>query len=477
MNRILAASLGLVGASAVLLGLAICLVDTPPRLLGPYVERRLSGHHRLVVDVGRRLARTLVALDRGDVRPAAPLALPLPAVTDMASAPRAADSRSRVVWVASSEQARRAIAHARPGDAITFAPGTYRFDGPTLEVRQPGTKDAGISVRPERAGSVVLVFDISEGFLVSAPWWSFENLTIRGACRDHSDCEHAFHVVAGAAHFVARNNTIVDFNSHFKINGSDGRMPDHGLIEGNRLSNTSARDTDQPVVLIDLVAASHWVVRGNLISDFAKRRPGAVSFGAYAKGGGSDNRFERNVVVCESTLRGASGQHVGLSLGGGGTAASYCRDGRCITEQERGVVDSNLIAACSDDGIHLNRAAASRIVHNTLIDTGGISVRFAQSNAEVEGNLVDGPIRSRDDGALHASDNLQTSLARLYLGSHPLRELYRDAGTLDLAWRGAAPRRAAGDPVSADLCGVPRPARPAYGAFENIAACPGQAHP
>jgi parallel beta-helix repeat protein len=306
---------------------------------------------------------------------------------------------------------------------------------------------------------------------VSAPWWTFENLTIRGACTRHSDCEHAFHVVAGAEHFAAINNTITDFNAHFKINGSGGRFPDHGLIDGNTLSNSTVRDTGNPVTPIDLVAASHWTIRRNLITDFIKAGGDGVSYGAFAKGAGSANRFERNVVWCEHRLRAAPGQRVGLALGGGGTGKPFCRDGRCITEQDGGVIDSNLIASCSDDGIYLNSAARSTIRHNTLLDTGGISVRFPSSSADVEGNLVDGAIRSRNDGVVRPVDNRETPIALLYLGQHPVRRLFTAPETLDFTWSGAAPRRQAAAALPNDLCGAARPDNPHYGAVEDVAAC------
>jgi parallel beta-helix repeat protein len=318
---------------------------------------------------------------------------------------------------------------------------------------------------------VTLEFDMSEGFVVSEPHWTFENLSIRGVCAQHSSCEHAFHVVSRATHFVSRNNAVTDFNAHFKINGSEGNFPDHGLIEGNTLSNSSVRDTESSVTPIDLVAASHWVVRGNWISDFAKAGSDRVSYGAFAKGGGADNRFEQNIVLCEHFLRGAPGQRVGISLGGGGSGKEYCRDTRCITEQDGGVIRSNLIMGCSDDGIYLNRAATSQVYHNTLIDTGGISVRFVESSAELEGNLVDGAIRSRDGGALHATDNIQTLMTRQYLGSHPVRGLYRDPSGLDLSWAATPPRRQRAGVVPSDLCGSERPRPPTYGAFEDFSKC------
>ena len=442
---------------------AIDRVDVPPRQFGPWVERRAEGHG-ILQRGGREIAAVLLALDRGRAAFHAPLPVPAPAIGEPPAVKR------RVI-VASTQEARRAIDDARPGDDITFVPGTYRFDGAYIDAHEAGAPGAPITVSADEQHGVVLEFDMIEGFLVRAPYWSFTNLTIRGVCRDHSNCEHAFHIVGAAGHFVARGNEIVDFNAHFKINGTGGAYPDWGVIEDNVIRNTASRATANPVTPIDLVAASHWRIRGNRISDFVKLLGDHTSYGAFVKGGGSDNRLERNVVVCEDRLRGLPGQRVGLSLGGGGSSRASCRDGRCITEQDEGVIASNLIASCSDDGIYLNRAATSAIRHNTLIDTAGITARFGESAAAVEGNLIDGPIRAVDGALLHPTDNRITAVAAFYLGLHPLRDLFMDAARLDLHWRQDPPRRERASSQPADLCGTPRPAKPVYGAFEDIARC------
>jgi parallel beta-helix repeat protein len=448
-------------------GVLVALVDhaqIPPRRLGPYLERRASGHRPAIVQIGRALDRALLAVDRG----AAVAHHPMPVPVLQASA---TPVPLRLVTVASVVDARRAIADAHPGDAIIFAPGTYRFAGPSMSIERAGTAEAPIVVRADVAGSVVLQFDMLEGFHVMAPYWTFENLVIRGACRNHSDCEHAFHVVGEASHFVARDNEVVDFNAHFKINGRAGAYPDDGRIEGNVITNTSVRMTSNPVTPIDLVAASRWTIVGNRISDFVKAGSNRVSYGAFAKGGGSDNRFERNVVVCEDKLRGAAGERVGLSLGGGGTGASACRGGRCITEQDRGVIASNVVASCSDDGIYLNRSAMSVIRDNTLLDTAGISARGGESSADSDGNLVDGIIRAVAGATIHGDDNVTTGTASLYVGSHPVRRLFVDADALDLRWRNAPPRRRGASTPAGDLCGVTRDADRVYGAFEDVVDC------
>lgn len=458
-----------IGALVVAGGVAFCWasnqIGVAPRRLGSWLEHRSAGHDRAIVYMGELASRALRALDRGRHELQGPLPVPAASLAPVAT------GVGRSITVTTPADAVSAIVGAQPGDTITFAPGTYRFHGTYIDARRPGAAGAPITVRAARAGSAVLEFDMVEGFLVSAPYWTFEDLTIRGVCADDSSCEHAFHVVAGASHFTARNNVITDFNAQFKINGSAGGVPDHGIIEGNLLADTRPRQTDGSVTMIDLVAASHWRVVGNRMRDFVKTQGDRISYGAFAKGGGGDNRFERNVVVCEHRLHDLPGQRVGLSLGGGGTAPAYCRDRRCITEQDRSVIASNLVASCSDDGIYLNRAAQSRIVDNTLIDTAGIVLRFGETSAEVAGNLVDGPITAKDAAALHATANVDTALAQLYLGWHPVRRLFEDPRALDLRWRGKPPRQDLHADLPVDLCGVSRLPRPAYGAFDDIGRC------
>ena len=462
---------------AVLLFFVIEQLNVPPRLLAPYVERRTADHNPFIAGVGAWVGKTLMRLDRGDA-PRARSGLELSVGTN-ASVQGELDpklsinsklSGSREILVATSEQLIQAISQATPGDVILLSPGVYPFRS-NINVSKTGTDTGRITVRAKNPGTVMLKFDTQQGFHVSAPYWSFENLSIRGICKDHTVCEHAFHIVGKATYFASINNTITDFNAHFKINGENGYQPDFGRIERNTLNNSAIRQTDNPVTIIDLVAASHWAIQKNLISDFVKGQGDQISYGAFAKGAGSDNLFQQNIVVCEWLLRGAPGQRVGLSLGGGGTGKAFCRDKHCITEQDRSTIQSNLIASCSDEGIYLNRAASSKILHNTLVDTGGIAVRFGESSAEVVGNLVDGVIRSRDGGVLRARDNLDTTAASLYLGLHPVRDLFNAPEAFDFKWKKSLERRDAADPVPEDLCGQVRPAQPRYGAFEDFANC------
>ena len=469
------AMLGILGVVATVAGAAGTVLylqsqGVAPRALAPYLERRSEGHNRFIYDSSHQIGASLRTLDRG-----AGLPLLLPAMRVGAQAAAAEGKGGAVKDVDSNDALLRAMAVAVPGDVITIAPGVYRFNR-AVTANRSGVAGVPITVRAAQPGGVTIEFATVEGFLVRAPHWRFENLTIRGVCRNDRSCEHAFHVVGGATHFAAVNNTILDFNAHFKINGARVQggggpvFPDHGLIESNTLSNSAPRRTHNPVTPVDLVGASDWTIRGNLITDFIKTGGDRVSYGAFAKGGGARTVFERNVVWCEARLRGQPGQRVGLSLGGGGTEKAYCRDGKCINEQQDGVVRDNLVASCSDVGIYLNSASGSRVEHNTLVDTTGIDVRYPASSATLEGNLVDGPIRSRDEGVLHLGDNRSTALGWSYVGRHPVRALLRDWESGDYAWKDDAPRRDAGV-ERPDLCGRKRAAAPAYGAFEDFTAC------
>jgi hypothetical protein len=460
----------LVTLCAAMVSYALEVLGIPPRRLAPYVEQRMSGHGPTMVAIGHWMGETLLIADRGRVRKSGPMRLTIGAQPEASISPARVPKRR--VSVASTTAALAAFSNARPGDEITLTAGRYRFSGSNIAINRLGTKDQPITVHAARPESVFLEFDMTEGFLVSAPYWTFENLAITGVCKAHSDCEHAFHVVGNATHFTARNNTVSNFNAHFKVNGANGKMPDAGLIESNTLSNTTVRHTGNPVTVIDLVAASDWTIRKNFIADFIKEEGNQISYGGFAKGAGSGNVFENNIVLCEYMLVGLPGQRVGLSLGGGGTGPQFCRDKRCITEQEGSAVRGNLIAACSGDGIYVNRSATTKVIHNTLIDTGGISVRYPESSADVEGNLVDGKIRSREDGVLREVDNLDTSTTRLYLGSHPLRQMLERSGSGALD--GDAPRRSSignSDGLPPDLC-APRALSVAhYGAFANFTDC------
>jgi len=476
MRTIRLLALASISVSAIGIGAAAYVlerIDRPPRELAPYLVHRAEKHRPLIVKSAAFAAGYLERMDR------------------MANV----DFRDPTSWVGASETASRtgasddglgrhyrigsidalvaALNSAQPGDVIELEPGRYRIEGRGLRINRPGRPDAPITVRAERLGSVTLESNAIEAIKISAQNWHFENLIVRGLCDAQSDsyCEHAFHIVGAAQGTVIRNNVIIDFNAQIKINGEEGAFPDYGIVADNTLEDTRPRETANPVTPIDLDAASGWLIARNLISDFVKLGGNGVSYGGFAKAAGQHNSFERNVVLCEHHLQGQPGERVGISLGGGGSGPDIRRDkGRSELEQDNSRVSDNLIAFCSDAGIYLNRSANSQIDHNTLLDTSGIVVRFPESSARLDENIVDGIISIRDGASASSKANLVTSLLGLYLGLHSPRRLYSDPAHLDLTWKDTAPFGPESD-SRPDLCGTKRALHAVVGAFENFAKC------
>jgi len=384
-----------------------------------YVERRLIGHPKLeaVVLPIFRLARPFVerpiveavpTMDKGQQQKELPPqrftveGLPIP-IKDRSIAAESHGS-DKTIYLQSAAEIQRAIASAAAGQRLEILPGTYSLDRSIL-IRASGRPQEPIILRASQPGNVVIEFNALEGFHLQAPNWVFENLVIRGTCKQHSNCEHAFHIVGKASNIVIRNNRIEDFNAQIKVNGLSGNWPDDGLIQFNTIHNNSKRNTSNPVTPIDIVAGSRWVVTDNVISNFIKAGGDQISYGAYMKGGGTQGRFERNIVICTLENVSQAGIRVGLSFGGGGTNINACRDGRCVTEHSEGVIAGNVIADCNDFGIYINKSNQTRIVDNILANTYGIDVRFPSASAYVEANTLDGLVRARDGAMIESKDN------------------------------------------------------------------------
>ena len=75
-------------------------------------------------------------------------------------------------------------------------------------------------------------------------------------------------------------------------------------------------------------------------------------------------------------------------------------------EHAYGVINNNIIMNCANDvGVYLNKAAKSSIVNNTLYNSVGIDVRFKESSAIINRNVISGRIAKRNDGEIIESQN------------------------------------------------------------------------
>lgn len=400
-------------------GIAYVQLDRSPGEIIRYTERRLIGHPNLEAVLLPLLARWRLLVERpitspvpsygkGQQAESLPPQRYSPEGTPLATQKLKGWSKNDVLnpdrLLSSMAEIEAALHTAVPGQILEIAPGHYPMTK-TIRVRSGGLADRPIILRARAPGQVVIESTASEGFYSQHPYWVFENLVIRGRCGEHSNCEHAFHIVGQARNTVIRNNHIEDFNAQIKVNGLNQHWPDHGLIQFNTLVNSKPRLTANPVTPVDIVGASSWQVADNQVRHFIKGDGNKTSYGIFIKGGGENGRIERNLIVCTNQDISQAGERVGLSFGGGGTGLESCRDKRCITEHSKGLAANNIIAHCNDFGIYINKANQTLVAHNTLQNTYGIDTRFAASSATIVGNIVDGTIRARDNASITATHN------------------------------------------------------------------------
>jgi MYXO-CTERM domain-containing protein len=374
------------------------------------------------------------------------------------------------VNVATTSELTTAIAAATAGDVIVLADGTYRISS-KVSCSKIGTEAAPIVVKAANPLLAKIEFDTVEGFAVTGAYWTFEGLDIGGVCAADSDCEHAFHV-SGAAHgFTMKNSRVHDFNAQLKVNASEIDstfvMPHKGLIEGNELFDSRARNTSNPTTKLNIDTGDDWIVRANIIRDFHKGAGDNISYGAFMKSGGKRGTFERNLVMCSRDTTG--GVRIGLSFGGGGTGPQFCAPAfdpsvPCSVEHEGGVIRNNIIVNCSDVGIYLNKSKDTKVLHNTLIATNGVDFRFETSSGEARANVLTSKIRIRDGGMFTGSDNLMdipmAEFTAMYLD--PLKGDLRKKGEL-----AQLIDKATATSVTDDYCARARTDSPDLGALEH----------
>jgi hypothetical protein len=322
----------------------------------------------------------------------------------------AAPAWARGFAAASADQILAALKDAGPGDVITIMHGGYAL--PEIRLTQSGEPGKPITLRAARLGDVLLSSRVTELIKVSGSDWVFENLIITGDCAEDSQCEHAFHIVGGADRVTVEHNIISNFNAHIKGNGEGGHFPNGVLIMDNWLFDTHVRHTDNPIATIDVVGGKGWIVRGNLIADYAKSfahpaaRTDDWSYALFFKGNAADTLIDNNIVLCADQLP-PQPYTRGPSLGGSATGPQYCQESCDHDEARGGTIADNLVMACnSEPGIYLFRAAASAVSGNTLIGTGGILAVSPDTTAHVEGNLLaGGTIAAKSKAALSLGAN------------------------------------------------------------------------
>ncbi|MCJ9430594.1 right-handed parallel beta-helix repeat-containing protein [Kordiimonas marina] len=304
----------------------------------------------------------------------------------------------------------RYLSTAKPGDVFTVAPGVYQLKR-SAKLMASGTREEPIIIRPaDPTKKTTILVDTTIGFAVTGAHWIIEGFDIIGICDNDSQCEHAFHITGHADDTVIRNNRLIDFNAAIKgngiVEGGQQYFPDRVIIEHNQIYNRRPRETRNPVAPLDVVGGRFWTVRQNFIADFEKAGGNHISYAGFLKGNSDNGLFERNLVVCEWRFKG--GIRLGLSFGGGGTTnPQFCQGHSCALQHYKGVMRSNIIMNCpADVGVYLNNAANTIMVNNTILNTKGVDVRFNGSFALFANNIIEGRIKSRDDGNFREEHDL-----------------------------------------------------------------------
>jgi hypothetical protein len=290
-----------------------------------------------------------------------------------------------IVDVCSEAEILAAIADASSGDVITVCPGTFDFNQ-LISVDADGTDADRIFLRAEARGTVTFNLSHIENFKIRGKFWIFENITFVGNCIDASGCEHAFHIVADADDVIFRNNEVVNFASHVKLNGEivdqgpANSFPDRTWFIGNFWHNTRYVTNDAPHNILNLDGGKDHVVRGNIFADYSTpvSLPKSAS-AVYPKASALRILIEQNLIVCEKS-RTDGETNRGIQLGDGAPASICDGDdnqdgsGDCVEngQSQEALVRNNIVMGCnnggSSAGIMVGSDRESRVTHNTVYD-------------------------------------------------------------------------------------------------------------
>jgi hypothetical protein len=389
-----------------------------------------------------------------------------------------------VVSVCSESEILAAIAGASAGDVITVCPGTFAFNQ-LISVDANGNEEERIFLRAAEAGTVTFNLSHIENFKIGGKFWIFENITFFGDCSSASSCEHAFHIVGDADDLIFRNNEVVNFASHVKLNGEvvgagPGKaFPDRTWFIDNFWHNTKYVQNDAPHNILNLDGGKDHVVRGNIFADYSTPTSLPKSASAvYPKASALRILIEQNLIVCEKA-RTEGETNRGVQLGDG-APASICDgdddqdgNGDCVEQgqSQEALVRNNIVMGCnnggSSAGIMIGSDRASQVLHNTVYDAEPRNAAFYEGHPDHTtffrfDILENGFNTNYASGTLNEADNLMPSHAEM-------DGLFADpaAGDFSLSDGSTITEQNPSDPaVPHDFCGYPRGDSADLGAIE-----------
>ena len=354
-----------------------------------------------------------------------------------------------------------AFASARPGQTIVLSAGTYRLNG-ALRTGTDGAPDAPITVTAAQLGDAVILVDNVEGIVIEHADWVVQRVHVDGVCPGE-DCDAGVHIKFQAHRFVLRDSRVSNFTQHIKGSRTPDDEAEDVQLLGNELYNDALRPNGSSP--IDIVGGLRWRIAHNYIHDYGGDPNG--DYGIFVKGGGADAIIERNLVVC-AWDQPAGGATVGISFGGGGTGDQFCPDQDCSCEHHRGVARNNIVAHCTDAGLHTKRACGSAFVHNTVYDTGlGLQIQIDGAGDPVR---IDNNVFSH---RIVGGENRSEGFNLVDQPADDFRDWYADPDGLDFANGPSAGQLVQCDRLDtapADYCAAERAGRSPCGAVE-IGAC------
>ncbi len=304
---------------------------------------------------------------------------------------------NKVINVSNSAQLLAAIAAANPADAITLSPGSYRLTDAKIRFSRSGTATSPIFIRALNQGDATIELCNLEGFSVTGSNWIFENLVVRGVCADGTNNEHAFHLFGTSSNTILRNNRIVNFMSHVKVNcdisGTTFTCPSNIKFLYNRFFDDKPISGNAPFNVVNIDGANNVVVRGNLFYDFASANTSKSSTAIYPKMHSNNVLVEQNLVVCEKNVVTGSNRR-GINIGDSLDGNQYCINSVC--KSYNGTFRNNIVLNCqgagNSFGIGVINQYTSDYFHNTTLN---VKQNWYDSTAPATGNLFKNNIFSQ----------------------------------------------------------------------------------
>jgi hypothetical protein len=290
----------------------------------------------------------------------------------------------------------KAVARAKPGDAIELTDGEYRLRR-TLEITAPNVSLRSRSDDPRRVvlrGEGMTTGNIGVAVAIGAPGVTVAGVTIRDVRY------HAVQVRGerAASHFTLYNARLLDTGQQL-LKGSfsdNGLFAESGLVACSEFAYTTHAPSDYTDG-VDILGTKRWIVRDNRFSNIRGPESGRWRAGPaiLVWGGAEDTVVERNLVI--DSFRGIA---LGLrrdSVDPSGTHQPY--------DHLHGVVRNNVIVNLNpwaDEGIELNGAPGAAVEYNTVYVEGAlpwsISVRFPATTASIVRNVTNRRVTMRDGG-------------------------------------------------------------------------------